>query len=142
MELETSFTLPEILVSDNLATELSDDDLAKLGSYVVQNYETDKQSRVEWEDRTEEAMKLALQVMEEKSFPWTNASNIKFPLITIAALQYHARAYPALIPGTGVVKCRVFGDDVDGLAAARARRLETHMSYQLLEEDEAWEDQM
>jgi len=142
MELETSFTLPEILVSDNLATELSDDDLAKLGSYVVQNYETDKQSRVEWEERTEEAMKLALQVMEEKSFPWPNASNIKFPLITIAALQYHARAYPALIPGTSVVKSRVFGDDPDGLAAQRSRRIETHMSYQLLEEDEAWEDQM
>lgn len=142
MKLETTFTLPEILVSDNLARDLSDDDLSTLGSQVVDSYLKDKESRYDWEERNEEALKLALQVMEEKSFPWPNASNIKFPLITIAALQFHARAYPALLPSSEVVKCRVFGDDPKGEEASRARRIETHMSYQLMEEDEEWEDQM
>src|SRR3990167_8152825 len=141
MKFESTFTLGKILVSENLAEDLSDEELSTLGIETVKNYEKDRTSRYEWEQRNEEAMKLALQVVEPKSFPWPNAANIKFPLITIAALQYHARAYPALIPGVNVVKCRVFGDDPGGEEAARARRIETHMSYQIFEEDEEWEDQ-
>lgn len=142
MNLETKLTLAQILASDNLANDMSEQDLSTIGASVVTNYEIDKQSRYEWELRNEQAMKLALQVVEKKSFPWPDASNVKFPLITIAALQYHARSYPALISGTSIVKCRIFGDDPDGVQAQRARRIETHMSYQLLEEDENWEDEM
>jgi chaperonin GroES len=142
MELKSTFKLAEILASDNLAEKLSEHDLDSLGRDVVKTFEDDKRSRYDWEKRTEDAMKLALQVMEEKSFPWPNASNVKFPLITIAALQYHARAYPALISGTQVVKVRTIGDDKQGEERNRARRVERHMSYQVLEEDENWEDQM
>ena len=142
MDIKSTFKLHEILASDNLAEKLSQEDLDTLGREVVKSFEDDKRSRYDWEKRTEDSMKLALQVAEEKSFPWPNASNVKFPLITIAALQYHARAYPALISGTQVVKCRTVGDDKDGQDRNRARRIERHMSYQVLEEDENWEDQM
>lgn len=142
MEFKTKLTIADILVADNLADDLTQEELSALGREVVRTYEMDRTSRQDWEKRTEEALKLALQVVENKSFPWTNASNIKFPLITIAALQYHARAYPALIPGTDLVKCRVIGTDEFGKETARAQRVQTHMSYQVLEEDENWEDQM
>ena len=142
MDIKTTLKLHEILASDNLADKLSQEDLDTLGREVVRSFEDDKRSRYDWEKRVEDSMKLALQVAEEKSFPWANASNVKFPLITIAALQYHARAYPALISGTQVVKCRTVGDDKDGQDRNRARRVERHMSYQVLEEDENWEDQM
>lgn len=141
MEFKTKLKLGQLLVSDNIAEELTQDELDSLGAEIFHNYTLDKESRAEWEQRTEEAMQLALQVVKEKSFPWPNASNIKFPLITIAALQYHARAYPALVPGTDIVKCRIFGDDTDGQEALRAKRIETHMSYQLLEEDTEWENE-
>lgn len=134
--------LHDILFADNVALQLSEEELETLGAKVVSDFESDKRSRYEWERKMEKALKMALQVMEEKSFPWPNASNVKFPLITIAALQYHARAYPALINGTRLVKCRILGDDTDGSAGKRASRIEKHMSYQILEEDENWEDQM
>ncbi|MCI0526870.1 MAG: hypothetical protein L0Y56_05380, partial [Nitrospira sp.] len=70
---------------------------------------------------------------------WCGNSNIKFPLITIAALQYHARAYPALVSGTDLVRCRALGPDPTGDRTKRAERISAHMSYQLLEEDENWE---
>jgi len=88
------------------------------------------------------ALDLALQVTEQKSFPWSGASSVKFPLVTIAAMQYHARAYPALIPAPDIVKCRIIGDDPDGLKAMRAQRVSEHMSFQILEEDETWEEWM
>jgi len=134
--------LKNIILSNNVAEFLSDEDREAIGREVIHNFDIDKRSREDWEKRTEEALKLALQVVEEKSFPWPNASNIKFPLITIAALQYHARSYPALVSGTKLVKCRVFGEDKDGKLEATAKRVEDHMSFQLLEEDENWEDQM
>lgn len=136
------FDITSILASDNLATELPKDFLDKLGARVVEDFEKDKRSRLDWEKRQELAMKLALQVTETKSFPWPNASNVKFPLITIAALQYHARAYPALLNGPEIVKMKVVGKDEDGKLAERASRVAHHMSYQIMEEDDSWEDQM
>lgn len=141
MKLTANFDTASLLASDNIAEMLDEADRKKLGSDVVHDYQLDRDSRQDWEARIEKAMKLALQVYEQKTFPWPNAANIKFPLITIAALQYHARSYPALIPSTGIVKCRVLGDDPEGKLTKRAKNIETHMSYQILEEDENWEDQ-
>ena len=141
MELEYKAKLKDLMAMANIAEVLGEPDLLAIGSRVVADYTRDKQSRAEWEIRMANAMKLALQVVEAKSFPWPNAANIKFPLITIAALQFHARAYPALIPGKDIVKCIVGANDEDGEKEKRATRVQNHMSYQLLEEDEAWEDQ-
>jgi chaperonin GroES len=142
MELTFKKSLDDIFKSSNLTNEFSDEDLETIGREVVREYEMDLQSREGWEKRINEAMKLALQVVETKSFPWPNASNVKFPLITIAALQFHARAYPALIPGKDLVRVRVNGEDTNGDKSARAKRVENHMSFQVLEQDENWEEQM
>ena len=60
------------------------------------------------------AMDFALQVQKVKSFPWPNCSNVVFPLITIAALQFSARSYSNIIQGTDVVRYRTLGKDPDG----------------------------
>jgi len=132
----------DLIYEANIADLLSDKELTEIGQQVVLEFDVDLQSRSTWEKRMESSMKLALQVAESKNFPWVGASNIKFPLVTIAALQYHARAYPTLISGDTPVKCRVIGEDVDGEKTKRAERIESHMSYQILEEDEDWESEM
>jgi chaperonin GroES len=142
MQLDAKLDITELPYEANIAELLSEDDLKKIGIQVVRDYDNDVGSRSHWEKRTEASLKLALQVAEAKSFPWPNASNVKFPLITIAALQYHARSYPVLINGDNPVKCRVTGDDEDGIKTLRAQRIESHMSYQILEEDEDWESEM
>lgn len=141
MEFTSTIALDKAVEHHNIAELLTDKELSALGSEVVKDFEVDLNSRTDWEKRNEEAMKLALQIKESKSFPWVGASNVKFPLITIAALQYHARAYPTLLGSDTPVKCKVFGEDKDGSKLARAVRVENHMSYQLLEEDESWESE-
>jgi len=140
-KLKETHKLADLVVCPNIAELLHEDDLYKIGHDVYEEFTADLLSRSAWEKRTEESMKLALQVAEAKSFPWPNASNVKFPLITIAALQYHARAYPVLINGDTPVRCRVIGDDPDGKKERRAERVENHMSYQILEVDENWEEE-
>lgn len=133
--------LNTILDTTNLAEVLDDDELASIGQQAVQDFEQDVASRGQWEEKMASAMDLALQVAETKDFPWPNASNVKFPLITIAALQFSARAYPALISDTNVVKVRIYGQSSPE-KTERARRVQEHMSYQLYEEDEEWEEEM
>ena len=142
MNLKDKHNINDLMYESNIATLLCDEDLKTIGMHVVRDFDNDLMSRSSWEKRTEASLKLALQVAENKNFPWANASNVKFPLITIAALQYHARSYPVLVDSDLPVKCRVVGDDKDGLKALRSTRVEQHMSYQLLEEDEDWESEM
>lgn len=212
---DLKLNLKEVMNSSNISHLLSDEDLTQLGLEVIESFDADRASRSEWEKRNEEALKLALQVTERKNFPWQDAANVKFPLLTIAAVQYHSRAYPALISGPHPVACRVtapapapvpfppapeqaqqiiqqaqqkaqqgaqgggggqqqppsqqeqqqlqqaqqavqqFQKTVQEMkqkaqkeamqyraAQAKAQRISEHMSYQILEEDQYWEEEM
>jgi chaperonin GroES len=136
-------TLVENMDKVNMAIDLDEDTLVKISKAVVEGYEVDKGSRSEWERETKVWMDLALQVANKKTFPWTDASNVKFPLISIAAMQFSARAYPSLVPQNGkIVNCSVVGKDPDGSKKERALRISKHMSYQVMEEMEEWEEDM
>ena len=76
----------------------------------------------------EAATKLALQLVEPKSYPWEGAANVKFPLLTIAAMQFAARAYPALVKAPDLVKFRVQGNDEGGEKASKAAKISAHLS--------------
>ena len=133
-------TLMDNLDSQNLAKGMDDSLLAKLSRRVVSGFNIDDTSREEWKEQTEEGIKIAEQIVEEKTYPWPGASNVKFPLIAISAIQFAARAYPNIVQGDKVVKAQVIGEDPDNKKADRARRLSAHMSWQLLEEMLSWEE--
>ena len=131
----------ETINAPNLTDKFDAEDLVAIGEAVWATYESDRRSREGWMRRMQPAMDLALQVQKDKSFPWPNCSNVAFPLITIAALQFHSRAYPTLLNGPDIVNFRVVGPDPDGSKTQQARRIGYYMSYQLLEQDETWEPQ-
>jgi chaperonin GroES len=142
LDLDNKITFDKDTIdSPNLCDKFTEDDLCKIGDLVWQDYQSDVQSRVHWLQRNSAGMDLAMQIQKDKSFPWPGCSNIAFPLITIAALQFHSRAYPDIVDGTSVVQSRVIGPDPDGAKTARSERISTHMSWQLLEQDEDWEEQ-
>jgi len=152
----------------NLAENYAQDVLDKLGQLVIFEFNIDENSRSDWKDKAEKAMKFATQEAEEKQYPFPKASNIIYPLITQAAIQFNARTYPAIIQNRNVVKGVVWGTD-KGLPATedgkpggkpkvhpdgtpiwlsapgekrkRADRIGEHMSWQLLEEMKEWEAQ-
>ena len=134
--------LSSIVGHRNVAELLEQDELSRIGALVVQEYEVDLASRADWERTVEAAMKIAKQVHENKSFPWPNAANVKYPLLTSAAIQFAARAYPEIVPGSDIVKAKVVGEDPDGSKQDRADRISKHMSWQLTEEMVEWEEDM
>src|SRR3990167_1147618 len=127
----------------NIANELDEETLKKISQQVHEGYLTDLQSRSHWDKQIDEWTKLAIQVRENKTWPWPKASNVKFPILATAAMQFSARAYPTLIPADGkLVKVEVIGKDLDGQKRMRADRIATHMSYQIMKEMQDWEEDM
>lgn len=123
---------------DNLADLFSDDDLTLMGKEVIQNYLVDLESRGDWEKHSKEWLSLAAQIREQKNEPWPGASNVKYPLLTKACLQFHARASQTLIHTLSPVVAKPMGRDVDGRKASRASRNSTYMNYQLVNENKDW----
>ena len=127
------FKIIELMGMDNIADsdEITEQELAKIGMEVIEEFEDDEASREEWLEQNQDAIDVAKQTRKDKTFPWPNASNVTYPLISNAAMQFNARAYPEVVQGEKIVKAAVIGDDPEESKAERAERVSTHMSYQL-----------
>jgi len=129
--------------NSNLALDMDEEELFKIGDECSKGFESDLRSRSDWEDCVDEWIKLAKQTRETKTFPWPNASNVKYPLLSTAAMQFAARAYPSLVPANGqVVNCTVIGRDPDGSKTEKATNVATYMSYQVMDQMDCWEKDM
>ena len=128
-----------VTAGENLAEMLPEDALKKIGREAVRDYKDDKSSMKGWLDRMKSGIDLAKLVKADKSYPFDKAANIKYPLVTTAAMQFNARAYPAIVPSDTPVKCKTYGADPDGAKQDRADRVGSYMSWQVLSEIEEWD---
>lgn len=136
-EIKKRFAISDLLNAPNVADWLTDEERAAFGRWVVGGYVKDISTRTEWTQRNAEAIKLALQYKEDKTFPWTGCANVKFPLVTIGALQFLARI-SILTKGRRIVNFEYVGKDPAGKKREIAARISQHMSMQLVDEDTAW----
>jgi chaperonin GroES len=95
----------------NVADDLDDDTRQKITDQAKREFTIDDESCSEWKTQYRKWLDFALQIAGPKNYPWPNASNVIYPMITVAALQFNARAYPAIVQGRNVVKGTVVGDD-------------------------------
>lgn len=131
----------DVINDSNLTDRFKNEELDTLGTWCYQGYYRDRMSRTHWEKRMTAAMELAIQLQKLKNFPWPGCSSVAFPLITIAALQFSANSYSDVIQGNDVFQYRVIGPDPAGATAKRATRVGRHMSWQVMEQDQSWEEQ-
>lgn len=130
----------------NLAKKLKKKDpelLEKIGQAIKKGYEDDEMSREGWLKKNEQWLKMAMLVREGRTYPWPRASDVKYPLLATAAMQFSARAYPSLVPSDGnVVKCKVTPVTAQPEQFLAARRVSAHMSYQVMNCMPNWEEDM
>src|SRR5260221_631290 len=115
-------------------------EIAKIGSQIVKGFKIDEDSRAEWKEVIDQAMKIAKQTTEAKNHPWPCASNVKCPLITDAAIAYASRTLPEVIQNEKVVQVATVGIDPNSKEFKRAERVSMYMSYQLVQDSPDWED--
>jgi len=160
-----SVSLDSVLKADNIVEILSEEELTSIQQFNHQIFTLDKQSREEKEKDLKKFVKLAMLVAEEKSTPWENAANVKYPLIAQAALDFGSKCYPEIIKDNYIVKPKIIGND-EGQAAVningvplqdeagqeimqnvgvkeqRGQRVSEFMNWQLFEEIDNFECDM
>lgn len=130
--------IEQLVKSQNIAADLPEDKVRSIGVRCLEDYQRDLRSRQPWEQKMAEAMKIAIQLSEKKNTPWPGASNVKFPMLSIACVQFQSRVFPQLFATPRPVKMRVVGNDPESTKHDRAARISEHMSFQCLEQDENW----
>jgi chaperonin GroES len=126
---------------ENIAEDLDDDLLSKIGRNVVEGYNTDKDSMQDWVDGVELGLELVKQEKSARSEPWENAANFKSPTLMSAALKFSDRASTELLRGRDIVKTTVIGKDDEGQKAERADRVAEFQNYQINVEMPEWREE-
>lgn len=130
--------LEDLKRAKNIVPLLDSETLAEVAREVIRGYDIDEDSRTTWRSNISEATDLAMQVMEDKDFPWEGASNIKYPLIAEAAIDFASRAGPEILKDGRIVKGRTVGADPDGTKWERSERVSEYMSYDLTCKSPDW----
>ena len=138
----TTEELAFLSTQPNITGYVSDERLSELGRIAKMGYEIDKKSRAKWEKQADEINKFVSQPSESKTYPWPEASNVRYPLILVTASQFNARAYPSIINSGNLALAKVIGNDETGEKQMRADRVSRHMSYQLTDEMDEWDADM
>jgi chaperonin GroES len=92
---------------------LDDGELTRIGSAAIQEFRMDEGSNASWREMAERAMLKAAQEREdeggeEKDYPFEDAADINYPMLTVASQSWVARAAPELIKGDKVVGVKTF----------------------------------
>lgn len=116
----------------NLAETLDDSILGELSSELREQYETDQESRSEWEEGYTKGLDLLGVQYEERTQPFQGASGVTHPIIAESVTQFQAQAYKELLPAGGPVRTNVLGVQ-DSEKEAQAVRVKDFMNYMLME---------
>ena len=125
----------------NIIDLLDDEQKSMIGADVVSEYEADyhhprlAKKRENWK----RGQKLVRQEMEDKNYPFDNAANITYPLLTTAAVQFQSRAYPEIVQGNTVARPKILGDAIRKEKLERAENVCEFINWQLFNEIDEWE---
>ena len=117
----------------NLAEELDEKEVAKVGKDLVRAYEDDKSSRKNWEDQYSKGLRMLGVIVEDRQDPFPGASGVHHPLLAEAATQFQARAIAEMFPAGGPVKTQIIGKTTDK-KLEQAQRVQDFMNFQVTQE--------
>jgi len=114
----------------NLADEMSEDALKKLGTELIGQYQGDRDSRNEWEETYIKGLdQLGLKI-EDRTLPWPGACGVFHPMLTEAVVRFQSQAITEIFPASGPVNTKILG-----LATPekeqQSKRVQDYMNYLL-----------
>ena len=125
----------------NLSEYISDDDLARFSSDLVNAFEADKDSRKDWEDTYVKGLDMLGFKYEDRTQPFEGASGVVHPLLAESVTQFQAQAYKELLPPSGPVRCQIIGAMTPEVEQ-QAERVREYMNYYILNIMEEFDPEM
>ena len=114
----------------NLAEYLEEGDLQKLSDKLIGSYESDKQSRKDWEETYTKGLDMLGFKYDDRTQPFEGASGVIHPLLAESATQFQAQAYKELLPPAGPVNTEIVGE-ITPQVEEQAKRVKDFMNYQI-----------
>ena len=112
----------------NLAEFMSDGDLDALASELVAQFESDRNSRADWEDAYIRGLDLLGLKFEDRSTPWEGACGVFHPMLSEAVIRFQAQTIQEIYPASGPVKTSIVGKITDD-KTKQAHRVENYLNY-------------
>ena len=133
--IEGEETVEETVSDDfdgNLAEDMDERTLKRLGMELISEYKKDKESRKEWEEGYTKGLDLLGVKYMEQTRPFKGASGVTHPLLSESATTFQATAYKELLPSDGPVRTQVIGLRTPA-TEQQADRVKEYMNYLLME---------
>ena len=112
----------------NLAEFMSEGDLDALASELVAQFESDRNSRADWEDAYIRGLDLLGLKFEDRSTPWEGACGVFHPMLSEAVIRFQAQTIQEIYPASGPVKTSIVGKITDE-KTKQAHRVENYLNY-------------
>jgi hypothetical protein len=112
----------------NLAENIDDSGLGSISSQLMEEYESNRGSRKDWEEAYSKGLELLGFNYEERTEPFAGATGVTHPLLAEAATQFQAQAFNELLPASGPVRTHVLGQ-VTKDKDEQSRRVGQFMNY-------------
>ncbi len=116
----------------NLAEMVDESDLRSIAADLMSEFESDKNSRSDWEKTYTEGLDLLGFKYDDRARPFSGASGVTHPLLAEAVTQFQAQAYKELLPAGGPVRTVVVGQETPDIRQ-QAERVKEFMNYQVTE---------
>ena len=144
VQIEGEETVEETVSDDfnaNLAEDMDERTLRRLGLELIGEYKKDKESRKEWEEGYTKGLDLLGVKYTEQTRPFKGASGVTHPLLTESATTFQASAYKELLPSDGPVRTQVIGARTPA-TEQQADRVKEYLNYLLMEKMEDYTTDM
>ena len=128
----------------NLADFLDDKVLDPLSSELMDQYNSYRETRGDWEESYREGLNLLGFKYVNRTEPFRGASSVTHPVLAEAVTQFQAQAYKELLPAEGPVRTQILGD-VNVAKEEQSKRVKDFMNYQIMDQMKEYEpefDQM
>ena len=116
----------------NLAEYLDEKDLRELSSELISAYQSDRDSRGDWEETYINGLDLLGLKYADRTTPWDGACGVFHPLLTEAVVRFQAQAIQEIFPAAGPVKTAVVGVLTEE-KQQQAGRVKDYLNYLLTE---------
>jgi hypothetical protein len=117
---------------ENLAVNISANELAEICGDLIGDVEADIDSRKDWMQTYVDGLELLGMKIEERAEPWEGACGVYHPLLAEALVKFQAETVMETLPASGPVKTLVIGKETPEKMQS-AERVQKDMNYQITE---------
>lgn len=116
----------------NLAEFMDENDLATVATDLIEDVDSDMNSRKDWAEMFVKGLEVLGMKYEERTEPWSGACGVYSTVLTEAAVRFQSETIIETFPAQGPVKTQIIGA-IDRLKEEAAERVREDMNYQLTE---------